>query len=445
MTNVSMWARFALPSRRNRPSPEQRCWVFRFSDRPLSHGMKRESGIWITGIGAVSALGTDFAEISTNLLAGKSGIRDIVSFDVSDHQCRIAAQVSLPPCPPELDATEYDRLFPLEQCAVWCSTQALLDAGLFSQRRELRIGLVLGLAAEWMSHWDTDYFRGGRMFCDSRLGRRPTVETTRGVLNVNGPTATVAAACASGNHALAQACHWLEMGWVDACIAGACDIGVTPCSLASFGNLRALSQRCDAPAAAARPFDLHRDGMVFGEGGAVFLLETAQRARSRRRDAYAEVAGIGMTNDAHHLVIPNPDPTHAIAAIRQAMTIAEVNPEDVDYINANAAGTQVGDASEARVLQKVLGPHYCDVPVSSTKSMTGHLLGAAASMAALACVTAIQQGAIPPTINLDDPDPDCDLCHVPNTAREYPVRVAVANSSGFGGHNTALVLKAAHF
>ncbi len=229
---------------------------------------------------------------------------------------------------------------------------------------------------------------------------------------------SVATACASGNLALAQALRWLQMGWVDVCLAGAIDVSVTPISLASFGNLRALSRRNDSPSSALRPFDRDRDGMVLGEGGAVFALESKDRARSRQHTPMAEVASVGLSSDAHHLVIPNPDPTHAIEALQQALAEAEVNPEDVDYVNAHATGTPVGDVCEARVLQAVFGAHVGRIPVSATKSMTGHLLSAAAAVEAVACLTAITYGAIPPTVNLDHPDPQCDP--VPRGQRSPP-------------------------
>jgi 3-oxoacyl-[acyl-carrier-protein] synthase II len=318
----------------------------------------------------------------------------------------------------------------------------LQDAGLWAQRSGLRIGLVLGVAAEWILYWDVDSRRGGKLIADLDAYRPATLECARKMLELTGPELSVAAACASGNHAIAHAKEWLEMGWVDVCLAGACDMGVTPYSMAAFGNLRALSRRNDAPAAALRPFDCDRDGMVLGEGGSVFVLERAGRARARGRKAYAEVAGVGVTSDAYHLVIPNPDATQAIAAMRQGLALAQIDPAEVDYVNAHATGTPVGDICEARIISTVLGPYTERVPVSSTKSMTGHLLAAAAAIEALACLTAMTYGAIPPTVNLDQVDPDCQLCHVANTAREQKVRVAVSNSFGFGGHNTSLVLRA---
>jgi 3-oxoacyl-[acyl-carrier-protein] synthase II len=397
----------------------------------------------ITGVGAVSNVGSGFQEISQGLLAGQCGIRPVQGIDVSQHPCQIAGQIDLPPCPIGVTASDYDPLWPLEKCFVACCVQALHDAGLWSQRQNLKVGVVLGVAAEWMSHWDCDARRGGSLIYQPTPEYPSILDVVQGLAGIRGPAVTLAAACASGNHAFAQARHWLEMGWVDVCMAGACDMGVTPYSLASFGNLRALSRRNDNPTAAVRPFDADRDGMVLGEGGAVFVLERAEDARREARKTYAELASVGMTSDAYHLVTPSPDATAAVAAIDQALVQAGINRDEIDYVNAHATGTPVGDACEARMLHAVLGPHVANTPVSSTKSMTGHLLGAAAAIEALACLTAIVYGAIPPTINLDRPDAECTLDHVANSARARRVKVAVSNSFGFGGHNTALVLKAA--
>jgi 3-oxoacyl-[acyl-carrier-protein] synthase II len=401
-----------------------------------------DNPIWITGLGMVTSLGNNFADFSTNLLAGKNGIRQVTGFDVSNHPCQIGGQVAVPPCPPEFDSTIHDRLSPVERITVGCCIGALKDAGLWHSRSNLRIGLILGLGAEWMQHWDFDTWRGVNTIFDPTIVEPSVIDKVTEHLQLSGPAMSVAAACASGNHALAHASTWLKMGWVDVCIAGATDVGITPYSLAGFGNLRALSRRNDTPETALRPFDRDRDGMVLGEGGSLFVLELAEHARGRSRDAYAELAGIGMTSDAHHLVTPSPDPTQAIAAIRQGLAAAEVNPEEVDYVNAHATGTPVGDAVEAKMLQAVFGVHCPRIPVSSTKSMTGHLISAAAAVEATACLTAMQSGAIPPTMNLDHPDPECDLCHVAKVPREARVRVAISNSFGFGGHNTSLVLKA---
>ena len=230
--------------------------------------MVDDQAIVITGIGALCPLGTGFAEISENLLAGKSGIRAVDDLDVAEHPSRIAGRLTFPKIPPQYNAALHDELFPLDRCVLSCCAQALQDGGIWYQRQSPRIGLVLGLAAEWMLHWDFDACRGGRLLRDSAPRRRATIDTTREALELTGPSLSVAAACASGNHALAHATHWLRRGWVDVCLAGACDMGITPYSLASFGNLRALSRRNDQPSAALRPFDRDRDGMVLGEGGA---------------------------------------------------------------------------------------------------------------------------------------------------------------------------------
>jgi 3-oxoacyl-[acyl-carrier-protein] synthase II len=216
---------------------------------------------------------------------------------------------------------------------------------------------------------------------------------------------------------------------------------VTPNTLAGFANLRALSRRNDDPPAASRPFDMQRDGFVIGEGGVLFVLEKEETARKRSAHVYAKVAGFGAGSDAFHMVIPNSDPKPAAAAMRGALRDAGIPADAVDYINAHATSTPVGDLAECHALEAVFGPALERIPVSSTKSMTGHLLSAAAAMEALVCMIALDRQAVPPTINLDDPDPDCALCHVPNQARAQAIRVAVSNSFGFGGNNTCVVFR----
>jgi 3-oxoacyl-[acyl-carrier-protein] synthase II len=303
---------------------------------------------------------------------------------------------------------------------------------------------VIGLGAEWHLIWETE---GATKALNPEWSPtcRPAgvLERTRRHLGLTGPVATVSAACASGNVALNQARTWLRLGWADIVLTGGCDMGASPMSLAAFGNLRALSRNNAAPQAASRPFDKARDGFIVGEGGAVLLCERADDARRRGANVYASVAGYGATSDAYHMIIPSPDPALATEAVRQALEDAGVTPAEVDYVNAHATSTPVGDAAEAKVLALALGDEVKRVPVSATKSMTGHLLTGAAAIEAVACLAAIREGAIPPTINLDDPDPACDLRHVANVALEAKVRVAVSNSFGFGGSNACVVFKAA--
>jgi 3-oxoacyl-[acyl-carrier-protein] synthase II len=375
-------------------------------------------------------------------LAGHSGVTTIKSFDVGDHPSQIAGQIGDVPCPPGEDPAAFERLAPLERLVRWCCDAALRDSGWWDRRGETRIGLILGTGAEHLLHWEYDQQHGGSQAREAQGDADTLVRRTARWLGLSGPTLTVSAACASGNYALAQARQWLELGWVDVCLAGACDMAVTPMSLAGFGNLRALSRRNADPCAASRPFDRGRDGFVMGEGGAMFVLESAAAASNRSARAYAEVAGFGAGSDAHNMVIPSPDPEPAVMAMRQALHDAAVTPDAIDYINAHATSTPVGDVAETRVLHVVLGDASKRIPISSTKSMTGHLLTAAAAVEALACLVAMERNALPPTINLHNPDPECDLCHVANEARTGRVKVAVSNSFGFGGSNTCLVLKA---
>jgi 3-oxoacyl-[acyl-carrier-protein] synthase II len=402
--------------------------------------MDKDDPIWITGVGAATPLGCGLAEIESNLLAGRSGVAKVTSFPTEDYPSRIAAQVREIPVPPSSTAESFAAKNVLDRLTHWCLEAALRDAGLWESRREARVGLVLGLGADLMYLWETDHFRGGTRIYDPEQDSESTIERARRELDISGPVLALSAACASGNHALEMGRHWLRLGLVDVCIAGACDLAVTPMGLATFGNLRALSRRNGEPVAASRPFDRARDGFVLGEGGVAFVLERASGARRRWANAYAAIAGYGSSSDAHHHVIPSPDPAPAVAAVRQALADAQLDPDRIDHVNAHATSTPVGDAAEANVLRIVLGDDADRIPVSSTKSLTGHMLTAAGAFEALACLTAIRHQAIPPTINLDEPD--VDLCLVAHEARPHRVRVAVSNSFGFGGSNTSLVLHA---
>jgi 3-oxoacyl-[acyl-carrier-protein] synthase II len=405
--------------------------------------VSHQNAVCITGVGAATPLGCSYAQFADNLLAGRSGVAAVTHFPVADHPSQVAGQVREVPCPPGQEPAEFAKLHRLEQLLRWCCVMALRDSGWWERRGEVRVGVILGTGAEWHELWETDTSAGGSLLWDSDGRSESMLRRALRTLELSGPCLTASAACASGNYALAQARHWLDLGWVDVCLAGACDMAVSPMSLATFGNLRALSRRNGDPTAASRPFDKARDGFVMAEGGAMFVLESAATARRRGARVYAEVAGFGASSDAYNMVIPSPHPEPAIAAMRQALDDAGAAPGDLDYINAHATSTPVGDVAETRVLTAVLGDAVKRVPVSSTKSMTGHLLTAAAAVEALACVVAMERQALPPTINLHDPDPECDLCHVPNEARPARVRLTASNSFGFGGSNTCLILRAA--
>ncbi len=403
--------------------------------------MNARPPIWITGVGMATPLGFDYGTVSRKLLNGTAGIVAIDDPELSKLSSRIAGRIGPVPTPFGWNAADFARLDELYQAILWCCTGALRDADWWDRRHELRIGLVLGIGAEWMRFWDVDSQRGGNRAVQPRPDEEGIVHIARRQLELTGPASVVSAACASGNVALAHAQRWLRLGWVDLCLAGGCDLQLTPMTLSGFCNLRVVSRRNEDPAAASRPFDRDRDGFVPGEGGAVFLLEPADRARRRGARAYGELAGNGASCDASHLVIPSDNPEPAAAALRRCLTDAGLNSEDVDYLNAHGTATPVGDVCEARVIRTVFGEGTDRVAVSSTKSMTGHMLSGAAAMEALACLVALQNQAVPPTINLDAPDPECPLDHVPNEARLRKVDVAVSNSFGFGGSNCCVAFR----
>jgi len=393
--------------------------------------------VWITGIGTANPLGASYETSKESLLAGKCGISKVTEFAIPDHLSQIAGRIGAIPRPDFLDEQDFQSRVPLEQLLLWSCAQAIQAANLWEERSNQPVGMALGLGAEWMFKWEHARWQGD---VSMPIGQ-PLLQNVQRTLNMSGPAATVAAACASGNYAFAQARRWIQMGWVDVCVAGAADMFCTPMAMSSFGNMRALSRRNLDPQSASRPFNRDRDGFVIGEGGVVFVLESAEHARKRGAKPYGELAGFGASSNAFHMVIPSPDPEPAVIAMRQALTDARINPGDVDYVNAHATSTPAGDTAECQVLNMVFGDWAKKVPVSSTKSMTGHLLSGAAAMNALACVVALEQQALPPTINLCDPDPECNVCHVPNEAQQRPVRVAVSNSLGFGGSNTSIILR----
>lgn len=400
-----------------------------------------KSPIVITGVGLATPLGHDFATFSDNLMSGRSGakvVRDI----------QAGVEVTLPVCladeapvPANWAAEQFRALPRSEQFVVWCAESALANAG-HDRIAQPSVGLVLGSGGELLRRWEGNWASGGREVYEGGTDSPTLCTGSMQLLGLTGPSATIAAACASANYAIAQACRWIELGLVDVCLAGGVET-VTSICRSAFNNLRALSRRSDEPLKASRPFDADRDGFVMGEGAALLVLETAEHAQRRGATILAEVAGFGASSDAFHMIIPSSDPAPAAAAMQAALTSAAIQPGEVDYINAHATSTPVGDKGEARALHLVFGDAARKIPVSSTKSMTGHLLSAAAAIEAAACLAAIERQRIPPTINLDRPDPECDLCHVPHTSIAHPVKVALSNSFGFGGSNTSLILRKA--
>lgn len=402
----------------------------------------RNDTVWITGIGAVTPLGNDFATFADNLLAGRSGVREAVVCAHGLAARQFSASIDAIPVPHGCDPHTFGQLNRLEQLSLSCAANALSDAGVWDDRSDLRVGIVLGMGGEYLRIWELDILAGGRRVFEPHQDAQSIVHRIRQTLDLSGPAVTLAAACASSGFALALGRCWIQAGLVDVCLAGGCDL-ITPMSYAGFYNLRALSRRTDDPHRACRPFDRDRDGFVIGEGGTVLVLEPDWLASRRGVAAYGELAGFGTSSDAAHMVIPSTDPQPASRAMQQALEHAGVESHELDYVNAHAAGTPVGDRAETRALHLALGEAVHQVPVSSTKSMTGHLLSGAAAIEAMACLVALRHQTIPPTINLDHPDEECCLLHVANEACGRPVRVAASNSFGFGGGNVCLVLRAA--
>jgi len=399
-----------------------------------------DDAVWITGIGTVTPLGHSLDAVATNVFAGRSATRQVFDRQGDNLVPFVGAQVDSVPMPPAVDPSTFAALPKLQQMALWSAAAALDDAGLRHECNQLRVGVILGQGGEWYRQWLGDWQRQGNLIRHPERKHEMLVNFVQSELGLAGPLASVGSACASANYAIALGRQWVRQGLVDICLAGSSEIAC-PITRANFHNLRALSRNLNDPEHASRPFDADRDGFVMGEGAGIFVLESASSARRRGANGYAEVAGFGASSDAAHMVIPSENPAPAAAAMQAALASASIEPHEIDYVNAHATSTTVGDRAEARALRLVFGSHTAKTPVSSTKSMTGHLVSAAAAVEAVICIAALQRQAIPPTINLDTPDPDCDLCHVPHQAVDHRVRVTLSNSFGFGGSNTSLVLK----
>jgi 3-oxoacyl-[acyl-carrier-protein] synthase II len=410
-----------------------------------------KKGIVVTGLGVYAAVGNNRKAFWDALTAGVSGAGPITGFDPSGYKSRIAAQVK------DFDPEQYlakkrvRRMSRFSQMASCAALQAVSDAGLALESLDLaRIGTVIGTAAGDYENLEAEH--------QKLLERGPGYGHPRSVpmiipnmssanvsidLGISGPNLGITTACSSGAHAIALASLILQNGAADVMLAGGAEAAISPLTVNAYGCMGVLTSRNDDPAHASRPFDAGRDGFLIGEGSAVLVLEREEDAKRRGADILAYLAGAGMTADAHSIAIPEPDGKAAAAAITQAMNQAGLNPEEIGYINAHGTSTLANDATETKAIKRALGAHAYDVAISSSKSMIGHTLGAAGAVEAVATVMALHTGVLPPTINYETPDPDCDLDYIPNEAREKRVRGAVSNSFGFGGQNCALLFTAA--
>lgn len=405
----------------------------------------------VTGMGIVSPLGHDVELFWNGLKAGRSGISVIDHFDVSGFGTKIAGQVR--DFDPEAlfgrkDARKMDRFV---QFAVYAAEQAVRDAALDPGRidRErfgVYVGTGIGGITTLTDNMEAYQQRGPGRVSPSLV---PMMISNMAAAQISirygamGPTLSPVTACSIGNTAIGEAFRLIRSGEADVIIAGGTEAAVHPLSLASFGNATALSKRNEAPERASRPFDAERDGFVMAEGAGLLVLESLDHARRRGARIHAEVIGYGASSDAYHVVASHPEGEGALLAMKRALQSAGVSAAEVDVVSAHATGTQVGDLAETIALKKLFGEQASRIPVTANKSMTGHMFGAAGGAEAIALIQSLKEGVIPPTINLDHPDPACDLDYVPHQARQARLNIGLSNSFGFGGHNAAIVLRKA--
>ncbi len=403
----------------------------------------------ITGLGVISPVGIGLQDNWDNILRGTSGISGVTLFNPEGFPCTIAGEVKgFDPSVfmPGKEARKMDRFI---QFGIAAGSEAFQDSGLeVSDANAERIGVYIGAGiggVDTIEKTTATYLNKGPRRVSPFYVPMSIINMVSGNLSImhgfKGPNLSMVTACTTGTHAIGEAGRLVEYGDADVMIAGGTEAAVTPTSMAGFGNARALSRRNSEPARASRPWDRDRDGFVMGEGAGVLVLEELQHAKRRGAKIYAELAGFGMSGDAHHMTSPAPGGEGASRCMNNAMRNASLNPEDIEYINAHGTSTPQGDIGETLAVKRTFGDHATKLAVSSTKSMVGHLLGAAGGVEAVYTALAVQHGIAPPTINLDTPDPECDLDYVPHSARDLQIRAALTNSFGFGGTNGTLALK----
>ncbi|MEM6835626.1 MAG: beta-ketoacyl-ACP synthase II [Cyanobacteria bacterium P01_C01_bin.120] len=403
----------------------------------------------ITGLGAITPIGSDLASYWQALLAGQSGVGPITLFDASKHTTQIAAEVKGFDPHNFMDRKEAKRMDRFSQFAVATAKQALADAQLeITDLNAEQVGVMIGTGVgglKIMEEQQAVYLNRGPSRCSPFMVPMMIANMAAGLTAIHtgakGPNSCPVTACAAGSNAIGDAFRLVQQGYAQAMICGGTEAAVTPLSVAGFGSARALSTRNDAPAIASRPFDRDRDGFVIGEGCGILILESLDHALSRGAKIYAEITGYGMTCDAYHMTAPVPGGAGAARCIQLALKDAGITPEQISYINAHGTSTPANDPTETQAIKTALGQYAQQIAVSSTKSMTGHLLGGSGGIEGVAAAMTILEDQVPPTINLEQPDEGCDLDYVPNQARQMPVNVTLSNSFGFGGHNVTLVFQ----
>ena len=402
----------------------------------------------ITGLGCISPVGNNVQKLWKNILAGKSGVDTITHYDTTDYKTKIAAEVKGFDGAALFGKTEARRMDRFVQFAVSAAQQAIENAALeITDSNRDRIGVIIGTGIGGLG----TLFEQMLVFIDRGPSRvSPFLvpmmlpDTAAGMvaihLGMRGPNMAVVTACATGTNAVGEAAEVIRRGQADIMLAGGSEAAIIPIAMAGLSVMTALSTRNEEPQRASRPFDLHRDGFVMGEGSAILVLESLENARARRAPILAEVSGYGSTNDAYHISAPAENGAGAANCMRMALDNAGLDITHIDYINAHGTSTQLNDKSETAAIKKIFGEQAYSIPISSTKSMTGHLLGASGALEAVICVKTLQDGLIPPTINYETPDPACDLDYVTDGSRPADLKHVMSNSFGFGGHNATIIL-----
>jgi 3-oxoacyl-[acyl-carrier-protein] synthase II len=404
----------------------------------------------VTGMGAVTPLGNDVPAYWAGLVAGRSGVGPIATYDTSDQPVRIAAEIKNLDASGTFGRKQARRTDFFTQVALIAADEAVADAGLefgdneISRDAAVVLGTAIGGITTLLQGADALRERGPRRVSPMMIPMMMSNAAAGEIAirhGLQGLTLSVVSACASGTHAIGEAARLIRTGASSVVICGGSEAGMHPLALAAFGNMQAVSRRNDEPERASRPFDADRDGFVLGEGGGVLVLESLAQAQGRGARIHAEVVGYGASTDAFHITAPDQQGAGAILSMKRALHDAGFGPEEIDYINAHGTSTPLNDAVETRAIRAVFGGHADRLAVSSTKSMIGHLLGAAGAVEAIACIMSLKTGVIHPTVNYETPDPECDLDYVPNQARETHPRTALSNSFGFGGHNGTLIFR----
>jgi 3-oxoacyl-[acyl-carrier-protein] synthase II len=403
----------------------------------------------VTGVGVISALGTGVEKNWTALMQGKSGIDRITRFDASELPTQIAGEVK--DFNPEefIDKKEVKKMDLFIQYGLAAAELAMADSGLVvSEENAERVGVLVGAGLGGLpaiERYHSAMLEGGYKKVSPFFIPMLIINLAPGYISMRfgakGPNLSSVSACATGTHSIGDAFRMIQRGDADAMITGGTEATITPLAIAGFNVMRALSTRNDDPQGASRPFEKNRDGFIMAEGAGIVVLEEYESAKARGAKIYAEICGYGLTGDAYHLTAPAPGGEGAARCMKMALSTAGMQPEDVDYINAHGTSTPFNDLYETMAIKTVFGEHARKLMVSSTKSMTGHCLGAAGGLEAVYSLLAISRGEVPPTINYQEADPECDLDYVPNTARQAPVRAALSNSFGFGGTNASLLFR----